>query len=99
MIGVSVYQDAPRWTVAHVTSVTHVSGSVQLVATYGQPVFVTHFGALAVTCYTNAGVAETCGGTGGSGDAVNVFHQSTIRHVSGSLHIAGTISGAQFHIQ
>lgn len=88
-------------TVRHVSSVTHVAGSVRLISgtPNNQAAVITHFGALAVTCYTSAGAAESCGGTAGGGDTVNVFHQSTIRHVSGSLHIAGTINGAQFHIQ
>ena len=38
-------------------------------------------------------------GSASGGDAVNVFHQSTIRHISGSVHIGGTIGGAQFHVQ
>ena len=82
-----------QWNIAHVTSVVHVRGTMQLAASYGQVAFVTHIGALAVTCYTNAGVAETCGG-GGSSDAVNVFHQSTVRHVSSVTHVAIVQGGA-----
>ena len=75
-----------EWNVRHVTSVTHVQGSMQITATYGQRAFLTHFGALAVTCYTNAGVAESCAGTS-TPDAVNVFHQSTVAHVSSVTHV------------
>ena len=126
----------PISTVAHVTSTLHVqvSGS-------GTPT-----SSLSVRCVNTAGTAFVdCGGGTGSGDAVNVFHQSTVRHissvthisaagtpwnfnmalsvrcvntgatafescagtstldaiahVSGALHIAGTIRGAAFHIQ
>ena len=76
-----------EWNVRHITSVTHVQGSMQITATYGQRAFLTHFGALAVTCYTNAGVAESCAGTS-TPDAVNVFHQSTIRHISSVTHVS-----------
>jgi len=47
---------------------------------------------LAVRC-VNAGATafESCAGAGGgsAGDAVNVFHQSTIRHVSSVTHVVG----------
>ena len=78
----------------HISSVTHVAGSVRLMSgtPNNQLAIVTHFGALAVTCYTAAGATESCGGTGGSGDAVNVFHQSTVRHVSSVTHVAGALS-------
>lgn len=81
-----------EWNVRHVSSITHVAGTMMLAAKYGGTVFVTHFGALAVTCYTNAGVAESCAGSGGASDSVNVFHQSTIRHISSVTHVAGTVS-------
>lgn len=57
----------------------------------GLGVLVTHTGQLGVTCFTNAGVAESCAGSGGSSDSVNVFHQSTIRHVSSITHVAGSL--------
>ena len=68
-------------------------GAVRLMdGAHTQLARVDHVGSLAVTCMTAAGVAESCGGTGGSGDAVNVFHQSTVRHISSVTHIAGGIS-------
>lgn len=64
----------------HVASVTHVSGGVFIrdpaIATAAR---VTHIGELLVNC--NAGCA------GGASDAVNVFHQSTVRHVSSVEHV------------
>ena len=55
---------------------------------------VSHAGALNVTCMTAGGTTESCGGTGGSGDAVNVFHESTVRHVSSVTHVQVSGSGA-----
>lgn len=88
---VQAAHQAGQWNLAHLTSIVHVRGTMQLAASYGQIAFLTHFGALAVTCYTNAGVAESCAGSGGSGDVVNVFHQSTIRHISSVTHVAGVV--------
>ena len=126
----------PISTIAHVASVVHVQ-----VSGVGSPTQ-----SLSVRCVnTGATAFESCGGGSGSGDAVNVFHQSTIRHissvthisaagtpwafnmalavrcvntgatafescagtstletishVSGALHVAGTIRGAAFHVQ
>ena len=79
-----------QMTAGHISSTTHVAGNVRLMSgtPNNQLAFVTHFGALAVACYTAAGATESCGGTGGSGDAVNVFHQSTIRHISSVTHVS-----------
>ena len=75
--------------VGHISSVVHLTGSVRLMGSTpnNQLVVVTHSGALTVTCQTAAGVAESCAGSGGASDSVNVFHQSTIRHVSALTHV------------
>ena len=64
---------------------------------------INHAGALAVELKDEAGYRATltgtsldvnctggCAGSSG-GDAVNVFHQSTVRHVSSVTHITGTL--------
>jgi len=81
-----------------VTGMNPVVGRLVGAPNVGLGALITHTGQLGVTCFTNAGVAETCGGTGGSGDAVNVFHQSTIRHVSSVVHVAA-FHGAALPIQ
>ena len=78
MIAVDVSQSVSRWTIAHVTAVTHVIGSVYLTSQAGAAVTVTA-GALDVNC------------TGCSSSA-------TV-HISSAIHVAGTLSGARFHIQ
>ena len=65
--------------IQHVASVLHiaVSGS-------GTPTQ-----SISVRCVNTGGTAfADCGGAGGSGDAVNVFHQSTIRHISSVTHVS-----------
>jgi len=49
--------------------------------------------ALAVRCVNISATAfEACGGGGpGGSDAVNVFHQSTVAHVSSVTHVAGRV--------
>lgn len=85
-------------TIRHISSASHVVGAVRLMGSTpnDQLVVVTHSGALTITCQTAAGVAESCAGGGGAGDAVNVFHQSTVRHISSVTHVTGY--GA-FHMQ
>lgn len=79
--------------ISHIGSTVHVSGAVRIQGgmSNDQYAYVTHAGALTVTCQTSGGTYESCGGSGGSGDAVNVFHQSTIRHVSSLTHVGGGI--------
>ena len=68
----------------HITSVVHIAAAG---APWGFNL------ALATRCVNTAATAfEACGGAGGGGDAVNVFHQSTIRHISSVTHVGGTIS-------
>ena len=69
--------------IGHVTSVLHIA-----VSGLGTPTQ-----ALSVRCVnTGATAFADCGGGGGSGDAVNVFHQSTVRHISSVTHV--TITGS-----
>ena len=63
----------------------------RILGLHTQAANVTHWGALFVSCFGTTGAAESCGGSGGSGDAVNVFHQSTIRHISSVTHITGSL--------
>ena len=74
------------WSVTnlqHITSVVHISAA-------GTP-----WGfnlALATRCVNTAATAfEACGGAGGGGDSVNVFHQSTIAHISSVTHTIGSM--------
>ena len=68
----------------HITSVVHIAAAG---APWGFAM------ALATRCVNTAATAfEACGGAGGGGDSVNVFHQSTIRHISSVTHVGGTIS-------
>ena len=80
-------------TIAHQSSVVHVAaaGGGLVIRDPINPnarARVDHTGALV----TSATVSVTT-------DTVNVFHQSTIRHISGAIHVAGTIRGAAFHVQ
>lgn len=69
--------------IPHITSVTHVAGGVSLLSRAGVYVGVSG---------TSLDVNCTGGCTGGSSDTVNVFHQSTVAHVSSVTHVAGLIS-------
>lgn len=98
----------PISTIAHISSVTHVvlagtSGGAIPITTIGHITSVTHISAtgtpwgfnmaLAIRCVnTGATAFESCGGTVTS-DTVNVFHQSTIRHVSSVTHVAAADGG------
>ena len=95
-----------EWNLRHVSGVVHVAGAVTLSG--GHSLVVAHISSvlhiqvagtgipgasLSVRCVNTGGTAfADCGGAGGSGDAVNVFHQSTIRHISSVTHVAGGIS-------
>ena len=82
---VAVNQSLAAWNIAHISAQLHVANTTVL-------------NALAVRCVSTGGTAfEACGGSG-SGDAVNVFHQSTIRHISSVTHIVG-YAGAALHMQ
>ena len=72
---------------ASVVAVSHVASVVHIaVSGSGTPTQ-----SLSVRCVNTAGTAfESCSGTS---------TLETIAHVSGALHIAGTIRGAAFHIQ
>ena len=71
--------------VGHVAAVLHIQ-----VAGSGIP-----GASLSVRCVNTAGTAfADCGGTGGAADAVNVFHQSTVAHVSSVTHVA--IAGGHY---
>ena len=71
--------------IQHIASVVHVA-----ISGLGTPTQ-----AISVRCVnTGATAFADCGGAGGSGDAVNVFHQSTIAHVSSVTHIA--IAGGHY---
>ena len=87
--GVWTIQAIHQAVVSHVSSVLHMAGSVRIMGSTpnNQLAMVTHSGALTVTCQTAAGVAESCAGAGGASDAVNVFHQSTVRHISSLTHV------------
>ena len=64
--------------IQHIASVVHIA-----VSGLGTPTQ-----AISVRCVnTGATAFADCGGAGGSGDAVNVFHQSTVRHVSSVQHV------------
>ena len=64
--------------IQHIASVVHIA-----VSGLGTPTQ-----AISVRCVnTGATAFADCGGAGGSGDAVNVFHQSTIAHVSSITHV------------
>lgn len=68
--------------IAHVSSVTHVGGTLSLVNRAG--IYATLTGSsLDVNC--------TAGCAGGGGDSVNVFHQSTVAHISSVTHVAGGV--------
>ena len=77
-------------TIQGIAGMNPVVGRIVGAPNVGLGALVTHTGQLGVTCFTNAGVAESCGG-GGATDAVNVFHQSTVRHISSETHIAGAV--------
>jgi len=68
-------------TISHITSKTHVVGSMQITNQAGAVVTVTGT-ALDVNC-TGCAAASVV----------------AVSHISGALHIAGTITGAQFHVQ
>jgi len=68
----------------HITSVTHVAGRVMLANIAGTAANLTG---------TSLDVNCTGGCSGGSSDAVNVFHQSTVAHISSVVHMAGVIRG------
>ena len=71
------------WTTSHISSVVHIAAA-------GGPWPVSM--ALATRCVNTAGTGfEACGGAGGGADAVNVFHQSTVAHVSSVTHVAGAV--------
>jgi len=73
-----------------VVNVQHISTVVHIAAAAAPWPFSM---AMATRCVNTAGTAfEACGGGAGGGDAVNVFHQSTIRHISSITHVGGTIS-------
>lgn len=73
----------PISTVSHITSVVHIQ-----VSGAGSPT-----SSLSVRCVNTGGTAfADCGGGASSGDAVNVFHQSTVRHISSVTHMAGALS-------
>lgn len=83
---------------ASVVAVSHISGAVHIVNSFGQAL---HFQGLGVPGQAHGGVLTVQGITGGvpipvslasGGDAVNVFHQSTIRHISSTTHVAGGVS-------
>jgi len=59
-------------------------GGVRIIGRHNQVANVTHTGQLSVDATVTATVTT---------DNVNVFHQSTIRHVSSVTHVAGTIRG------
>ena len=72
---------AAEWVVqvSHITTQVHVANMGIL-------------NALAVRCVNPGATAfADCGGAGGSADAVNVFHQSTVRHVSSVTHVFGFV--------
>jgi len=69
--------------VDHVSSVTHIAGAVSLVS---------RAGIYATLTSTSLDVNCTAGCAGGSSDSVNVFHQSTVRHISSVTHVAGGVS-------
>lgn len=89
---------------ASVVAVSHISGAVHVVNSFGQAL---HFQGLGIPGQAHGGVLTVQGITGGvpipvslasGGDAVNVFHQSTIRHISSAVHVVG-YAGAALHIQ
>ena len=58
-------------------------GAVRIVGRHNQVANVNHTGQLAVEATVNATVTT---------DNVNVFHQSTIRHISSATHVVGAVS-------
>ena len=77
-----------EWNVRHISSVTHVAG------------FIGIRDGLCLTCWArvdHTGALVTSASVTTTVDNVNVFHQSTVRHVSSVTHVAivqGTAGGA-----
>ncbi len=80
---------------ASVVGVTHVSGALHIAGTIKGAQF--HIQGLGIPGQAHGGVLTIQGVTGGvpvpisgtitAGDSVNVFHQSTIRHISSVTHV------------
>ncbi len=68
-------------TISHITSKTHIVGSVQLTNQAG-----------AVVTVTGTSLDVNCTGCSAASSV-------TVSHVASALHLAGTIGGAQLHVQ
>lgn len=77
----AAHQGGTPWTISHVSSVVHVGGFIGIRDGLNPTGWarVNHAGQLIMNCETGCGA--------GSSDAVNVFHQSTVRHVSSVSHV------------
>ena len=79
--------------VSHIASALHIAGTIKGAAFHMQGLGIpgqAHGGVLTIQGVAGA-VPVAISGSITAGDAVNVFHQSTIRHVSSTTHIAGSL--------
>ena len=101
-----VLTDQHAFVVSHISSVSHVvlvgtSGGSVPISTIAHVSSVTHISAAGTPWAFNMALSVRCVNTGATAfeSCAGTSTLDAIAHVSGALHIAGTIRGAAFHVQ